>query len=167
MNLRQVTGTFTRPNDTDAYAIGDVVANSTTAPVAINFANASRSNDGSNTIIDAMLIDSAAQATKGQFELWLFKTAPTMDNDNAAFTPTDAELLNLVGIIDFTGAPRVGDATAGAGGNAVYYGKASNGSFEPKFRTKVASRILYGVLVVRNAYTPVADEVFTIVLTLD
>jgi hypothetical protein len=59
-------------------------------------------------------VDSANQTVKATVELWLFDTTFTPDNDNAAFTPTDAELLTLVGIIQFS-TWFVGDATAAAG----------------------------------------------------
>lgn len=166
MNLRKVSATLTRPNDTTQYAIGDVVANSTTAPVAIAFAGVVRDHNGTNEIKKAFMIDSANQSTKGDFELWLFHTAPTMDNDNAAFTPTDAELLNLVAVITFAGADAVvGDATSGAGGNAVYFGKFKSTS--SIVGTKASAKALHGVFVARNTYTPVAQEAFTFELFMD
>ena len=164
MSYKKVTASVTRPNDTTQYAANDVWANGT--PAALNFANVVRANDGSNKIVKAMLVDSASQATKGQFDLWLFDTAPALDADNAPFTPTDAELAALVGIIRFNGAVD-GDATSGAGGNAVDFGKTINGFQELPIRTKVASRSLYGIVVVKNTYTPVAQEVLTFTLWVD
>lgn len=156
MSYRKFTGAITRPNDTTQYAANDAWANGT--PAAISFANIVPSNDGSSKIVKAKLIDSANQSTKGQFDLWLFHTAPTLDADNAAFTPTDAELDNVVGILRFDTAVD-GDATSGAGGNAIYFGKTVNGFQEMPIRTKSTSRTLYGVVVVKNAYTPVAQEI--------
>lgn len=167
LQLRKVMATLVRPDDTTQYAAGDVVANSTSAPTPILFTNLTRSNSGSNTIYSAMLIDNSNPTTKGEFELWLFSAAPTMDNDNAVFTPTEAELATLVGIIDFPTAV-VGNAAADAAGNLVYPGKSISGDdFELKIRAGTALKTLYGVMVVRNAYTPIAEEEFTIVLTVD
>ena len=156
-----VNGTFTRPADTTAYAAGDAVTDSTTAPTVVTFTNCARANGLSGIISSAIMIDGAAQATKGQFELWLFDTTVTPDNDNAVFTPTDAECATLVGVIEFT-TWFVGDATAGAGGNAVSIAKGQN--FQ--FKCGAASRNLFGLLVVRNAYTPVSAEVFTFRLNI-
>ena len=54
----------------------------------------------------------------------------------------------------------VGDATSGAGGNAIY--QATDIDFD--FQTATNSRDLYGILIVRNAYTPVSAEAFTFTL---
>lgn len=152
---------FTRPADTTAYAAGDAVTNSTSAPVVLTFASVARANGGSGVVIAAQMVDSASQATKGNFELWLFDTTVTPDNDNAVFTPTDAECATLIGIVQFATA-FVGDATAGAGGNAVYV---AQGLTIP-FTCGGASTSIFGLLVLRNAYTPVSAEVFTIRLTV-
>ncbi len=151
----------TRPADTTAYAAGDVANESTSAGTSISFANCVRANGGSGTILSAFLVSSAGQATKGSFELWLFNADPGADNDNAVFTPTDAEMLTLVGIIPFTVA-YVGDATSGAGGNCIY----PSTPLSLPFVCGGSTTTLYGVLVVRNAYTPVSAEVFTATLRI-
>lgn len=158
---KQISASLTRPADTTAYAAGDAVTNSTTVPVAITFQNCARANAGSGRLIGATMVDSANQATKGIFELWVFTALPTPDNDNAAFTPTDAECATLVGIIPLN-ATFVGDATAGAGGNCVY--EAAPSDFP--FTCGVGVDDLYGLMVVRNAYTPVSAETFTFILRL-
>lgn len=156
-----VNGSFTRPNDTTAYASGDAMTDSTSAPTIINFANVASANNKGGVIIGATLIDSANQSTKGLFDLFIFDTTATPDNDNSAFTPTDAELATLVGVISFD-TPINGDATSGAGGNAVYPAVGLN----LPFKTGASSRDLFGLLVARNAYTPVAQEVFTVRLNV-
>lgn len=154
------SATFTRPADTTAYTSGDVVNNSTSAPVIMTFPNA---GSGEGAIIQtATLFSSANQATKLAGELWLFDTAMTMDNDNAVFTPTDAESLTLIAVIAFpASAWVVGDATSGASGNALCNAQ----QLYIPFRTVLGATPdpnIYGVLVARNAYTPVSAEVFTI-----
>lgn len=152
---RTISATFTRPADTAAYAAGDVVNNSTTAPVIMTFAGAVNTDFQMGVIAQATLIDSSNVATKLDCELWLFDTTITMDNDNAAFTPTDAELATLVGIIPFgTSYWKVGDSTS----NAVCH---VQGLAIP-FNVIHASNALYGVLVARAAYTPVSAEAFTV-----
>lgn len=156
-----INASVTRPADTTAYAAGDAVTDSTSAPTVITFTNVAKANNGGGTIVSAELIDSANQSTKGIFELWVFDTTVTPDNDNAVFTPTDAELATLVGIIPFD-VSYVGDAQSGANGNAVYQANFLN----LPFKAGAASRNLFGLLVVRNAYTPVSGEVFTIRLNV-
>ena len=156
---RTISTSFTRPSDTTAYAAGDVVCNSTSAPVIMTFAGAVNTDFQMGVIAQATLIDSANQSTKLDAELWLFDTTVTMDNDNAAFTPTDAECATLVGIVPFSTAYwKSGDATAGAGGNAVCHVQ----GLSIPFNVVHASNALYGILVARNAYTPVSAESFTV-----
>lgn len=161
--MRAVLDSFTRPNNTTAYAAGDVVTAATAA--VLEFAHAAPHPGSGGVVIAATLIDGACQSTKGDFELWLFDTAPTIDNDNAAWTPTDAELQALVGVIDFGGTPLVGDATSGAGGNVVYP-TGAEANLPLPFKCVNGSASLYGVLVVRNAYDPVAQETFAVRLLI-
>ena len=149
--------TLTRPNDTAVYAAGDVVSNSTGAPV-VQPISVARENAGGGVIQSAVLVVSANQATKGDFEVWLFDTVPTAMEDNAAFDPTAAEMANLVGVIDFGGAPLVGNAGAGAAGNCVYTVDAPS----LPYKCGAGTTNLWWVLVVRNAYTPTAVEVYTL-----
>ena len=150
---------FARPADTTAYAAGDAVTDSTTVPTALLFPNCAGQAGGSGLILSALLIDSFNQATKGQFELWLFTSPPVADNDNAVFTPTDAECRTLVGVVQLS-SPFVGDATSGTGGNCAYQATGLN----LPFRAASGTASLYGLLVVRNAYTPGSGERFDISL---
>ncbi len=157
----KVNSSFTRPADTAPYAAGDALADSTSAPTVNTVTNAARINAGSGVILNATLIDSAAVATAGSFEAWLFDTTWTPDNDNAVFTPTDAELATLVCIVPFN-VSYVGHATVGAGGNRVYQSDPINRGFV----CGAASRNLFWALVVRNAFIPVSAEIFTLRLTI-
>lgn len=152
---------ITRPANTTAYTAGDVIAEVTTNDHLL-FSEVVRKgpNHGSGMITNAIIRSSANQGTKLDAELWLFSVDMTEVADNAAFAPTDAELLTLVGVIDFPVASwKAGAATAGAGGNAVCLVE----NIGIAFRT---TENLYGVLVARNAYTPVASEIFTVDLVI-
>jgi len=154
-----ISGTFTRPADTNAYTIGDVICNSTSAPVVITFTGISKASAGVGMIQDALCITSANQTTKPDIDLYLFDTAPTIDNDNAAFTPTDAELLTLIGVVNFGASDfKAGDITSGAGGNAFCHVRNLAMPFKSVGATTNA---IYGVVQARNAYTPVSGEIFT------
>jgi hypothetical protein len=114
---------------------------------------------GGGAVIESAVITSKANAaTKLDADLLLFSaTISDLDADNAAFTPTDAQLETLVGVISFpTASWKAGDATADAGGNAFC---AVN-----NLGLVVKSDALYGVLVARNAYVPYSGEVFKITL---
>lgn len=163
MNVTAVGGltktaddSFTRPNNTTQYAANDAVSDSDSAPSVLEF-DVARGDGGSGVILQAICVDSANQATKPDLELWLFDTAPTGKEDNAAFDPSDAETRNLVAIIPFGNADFLGGiATSGADGNCV---NDVQGLAIP-FNCKGNDKKLYGLVVVRNAYTPVAQEVF-------
>ena len=163
-----ISATITRPANTTQYTAGDAVTNSTSAPVAMTFSDVALSKGGGGTIADVLLVLSANNTgtLAGDFELWLFQgaAAPTADNDNAAFTPTDAECADLVAIVAFEGSDSfVGTATAGAGGNVVYHPSRRALLYTCQADTKD----LYGLLVVRNAYTPVTGEIFTVTLKVE
>ncbi|HKX31494.1 MAG TPA: hypothetical protein VJ302_27655 [Blastocatellia bacterium] len=156
-----VSASKTRPADTTAYAVGDAITESTSSPTVMTFSGVARANGGSGIIIGALLIDSANQTTKGQFELLLYDTTFTPDNDNAANTPTDAEMETLIGTIQFN-LSSVGDATSGAGGNCAF----PVGNLSIPFTCGGGSTSIFGQLVARNAYTPVSGEKFTVRLQI-
>ena len=159
---RFISASFTRPANTTAYASGDVVCNSTSAPTPMVFSRATVTQGPKfSTIRQVVVVDSANQTTKLTGELWLFDTTVALDNDNDAFTPTDAELATLIGVVEL-GTPFVGDATSGADGNAVYVKSVSI-----PIETKAADNAIYGVLIARNSYTPVSAESFTVRLGIE
>lgn len=173
-----IQATLTLPAGAAVYAAGDAMTDSAASPTALTFANAARYNGGGGIIKGVTILDSANQATKLSAELWLFRgsAAPTPDNDNAPFTPTDAELANLLGVIVFDGPTAgwsyIGDATVGAGGNVILVGRigpSGAGAHLLDLPYKCHSSIanLFGLMVARNAYTPVASEAFTISLDVE
>ena len=151
----------TRPTNTTAYASGDVINESASAGTNLTFSNAVRIAGGSGIIAEAMIDDSANQSTTLEAELWLFDTNPTADNDNAVFTPSDAEMQTVVGVVPIASV-YAGDATAGAVGNLLI----TSGQVNIPFKVADGSRDLFGVLVARNDYTPVSAEVFNIRLKI-
>ena len=154
-----VNGTITLPSAAGTFTAGDAVSD--TGTNIFSFVNAVQRNDHSGVIVSATLIDSAAVAVAGQFELWVFDGTMTADVNDAAFTPTDAECSALIGVIPFSSS-YIGDATAGAGGNRVYPAIGLN----LPFVTGTASRDIYGAMVVRNAYIYVASEAFVVRLNI-
>lgn len=157
-----VTAAYTRPGDTTAYASGDVVCNSTSAPVVLTFTGMARYNGGTGRIVGARLISDSAAGTKGDFELHLFDLSTvTIQNDNAAWAPTDAHMLNEVGPIAFGAVPFVGS------GNEIYRLSAGSGGLALEFKCGASDANLYGILVVRSAYTPANAGVLQIELEVE
>lgn len=156
-NTVVISATVSRPNDALQYAAGDQV---TSDPAdAITFSGMGRSVGGSGYVIQAICIDSAAQATKPNLRLYLFSDAPTPNNDNEAWAPSDADMLNLIGYVEFS-SWEVGNSTVGAGGNCASIVE----NLTIPFECGLASDEIYGLLVERGTYTPVAQEVFKVVL---
>lgn len=158
--LTTVAVSKTRLNDTNAYAVGDTISENTSGATVWTFANCARFTGGSGIINKVTIVDGAYVTTTLQCELWLFNATVTADQDNAAFTPTDAELLTHVATIPINTA-YIGDATSGIGGNVLL----SSGVINMSFKC-AADANLYGVLVARNAYVPVGLETFNIMLSI-
>lgn len=147
---------YTRPADTVTYAAGDVIAQSTSAATILTFANLGRVAGGGGFIQNAVLICSTAPALKLDAELYLFDTAPAMQNDNVAWAPSDAEMEKCLGVIAFsTGSFKV------AGAN----GMTDAGTLSKSYKCATAQTSLFGILVARNAYVPASAEKFAIRLT--
>lgn len=161
-----VIGTYTRPADTTQYADGDVIDDQNSAAQVV-FTDVARNAGGSGRITDALLVLSAngTALLPGVFELWLFDTAVAAhEADNVAFTPTDGDMLNLIGLVRFS-TPFEADMTAGAVGNVAY--QAVRSFLPVGFKCIALSANLHGTLVAGNAYTPVSGEVFTIRLNVE
>lgn len=144
---------FLRPNDTTQYSAGDQIADSATALLAspIIFKGMAAANGGGGIIQSALFIDSVAAATKPDLELYLFTSQVAAVGDNAAWNPTDLEMLNCIGVIAFaTGSFK----TCGANGIIP----ATNPTLA--YNCGESSTVLIGQLVARNAYTPTALERF-------
>lgn len=162
-----LTDAITRPNDTTQYAAGDVIAEATTNDY-FTFGDASANPAArfkprpTGLITGARITSSANQSTKLDAELVLFHTAFTETADNAAWNISDAQLLTRIGSIDFPAASwSAGNAAAAAAGNA--FCDVDNRGL---VYTLTDDMVIYGALIARNAYTPVANEVFTISLLL-
>ena len=143
---------ITRPADTTAYAANDALANSTSSPTTggFTFTGAARKSGGSGIITDAVIVSSNPAGTPLQGEIWLFDSAVTAINDNAAFALSDSDAKLFVGKIAFTVAV---DAT----NNSQAHVTGLNIMF-----TCVGSANLRYLVKVKNAYAPANAEVLTV-----
>jgi hypothetical protein len=146
---RLVQSSVTRPADTTAYAAGDVVGGLLTFGAG----------QAHGIVETAVLVGTAAEATKPELDLFFFSEPPTVAADNAAFVPTDDQMINTcLGVITFLAADfHVGSAN-GVAHNVLHQ--------NPSVSFLAPSGLFYGVLVARNAYVPISAEVFAVKLGL-
>jgi len=119
----------------------------------LTFANAARVTGGGGVIKNIVIVDDASQSV--QLELWLFNQTFTAGADNAAWTPVEAELHNLVAVI----------TTA----DGAYYTGGATGTVcvvEVSQRYDVVGTSLFGRLVTRGAPTFVATDDVTVIIGL-
>ena len=146
---------LTRPADTTVYTAGDVISDAT-GDAHFTFSEVLRPSELSAAITVARLHSDANQTTKIDGELWLFHTDIAAVADNAAFVPSDAEMLTLIGVLSFSSTNwKVGTATVGTGGNAV------SEIVNAGLVIRGGRKDIYGQLVVRNGYTPISGEIIT------
>lgn len=149
---------FTRPNDTTQYGIGDLVANSVTAGsvVPVSFANAVRAAGEVSRLERIRIRKTGTSTTNAQFRVHLFSASPTVVNgDNGVFTPSSVAgwIGSLDAVVDRAGS----DGAIGAGVPVI----GSSITF-----TIPAGTTLFALLEARAAYTPAAQEQFTLVAEL-
>mgnify|MGYP001564316146 CR=1 FL=1 len=151
----------TRPADTTAYAAGDVISESATdgAGTGWTFTNVAYGEGGGGYITKATIDYTTAQTFGAT--LLLFSVTPTSElDDNAGNTsPITADVDNFIGAIAF-------DALVDHGtGRSYSVATPGSGQGLPlKFQCEAASRTIYGVLVTRDAFTPVSQDIVSIIL---
>jgi hypothetical protein len=155
--INNPSASFTRPNDTLAYAVGDLVANSTTAgavvPLQVPLGNIVAVGHGITRITRARLTKSGTSPANANFRIHLYQGAPTPANgDNGAWSSDNA--LNWLGNIDVTSMLAFTDGCTGTG-------SATAGS---EMFLRLANGSLFALIEAKAAYTPVANEVFTVTL---
>jgi len=158
------SASFTRPADTTQYAVGDLVANSTTAG---SVALMSWTFSGRGLWLRRIEIKkSDPDVTGAAFRLWLTTdSAVTFTNgDNGALSIASSTLpiADVLAALDVTvdkslpGAGDIGYATFDPGLHALANTVGQNETFT-----------VYGFLEARGTYTPASGEVFTVSLRGD
>jgi hypothetical protein len=152
-----ITASITRPADTTAYAVNDTWADSTASPTTGGFTltGACRTSGADGLLQGLAIVSSNDPATTLQGELWLFDSAVTAVNDNAAYALSDTDAVKLVpaGVIPFT----LATSQAGAGANSVY----SAANLNVPYRCSGSANLRF-LVKVKNAYTPASGEVLTV-----
>lgn len=150
--VETLSQTITRPNDTTAYASGDLVANSTTAGSVTPFQLYIPYGRGFK-LWRTGINKSTATTTNAQFRVHFYKDSPTVANgDNGAFSSTSS---NYLGFQDVDGtAPTFSN-------NFRAFGSATSITL---YMVTDTDQLIYGLLEARAAYTPGAQETFSLVL---
>jgi hypothetical protein len=155
----KVQYSFTRPNDTTAYAANDLVANSTTAgsvePIALNIGH------GGFKVHTYSIEKSGTGVANATFNLYLYcgPKPTTTAGDNAAWTraATPKE-----GFFETVASSSLGTMSAHTDGALTY----SEG-WGPYSIGYATHGHLWMFMTAGGAYTPEANEVFTITVYIE
>lgn len=152
---------ITRPNDTNAYADGDLLANNTTASSVTPFSLAiSIENDEPCVLHSGKIVTTDTGAPGASIELWLFRTAVVAashitNGDNGAFSISENDLQAiLTGTFESTKTGSVARLVPKTGLPALI-APVSGG------------KTLNGLLKVKTAFTPIAQSTWTPTLYLE
>lgn len=151
--LDVITGTvLTRPADTTAYAVGDIVANSTTAGSVVPIQFNGLAGDRPGRVLAAKIYKSGTNVTNANFRVHLYNQTPASitNGDNGAM------LTSIAGYIGHFDVSVVHDFTNGAYGDSA--------SDFPRILD--ANGSLYGLIEALGAYTPASAETFTVKLDI-
>lgn len=150
-----VGASLTRPNDTAAYAVGDLIANSITAGQVVPIAlNAARTIDASGMIRRLRLKVNDSAWANATIRVHLYRNIPTASNgDNGAWLTSESGYL---GASDILLDRSFSDAVAGIG-------VANNGA-EFGFEPSAGTQTIYALLECRSVVTPAASKIFTLTL---
>lgn len=149
------SATFTRPADTTAYAVGDLVANSTTAGsvVPLRFLPGNKGIGGKRHLTKCRLQKSGTGVTNASFKIHIIKASsvPSVANgDNSAFSLS--AIATWVGSFDVSSMQAHADGAVGNGAPSV--GNSICIDYSPGDE-------IYAFIEARGAYTPGSAEVFT------
>jgi hypothetical protein len=156
MQIITTTASFTRPNDTTAYASGDLMANSTTAgsvvPVSFSIPRCRAAK-----LYRIGIQKTNTTNTNFVVRLHLYTDSPTVTNgDNAAWVST---------VSGYQGYMAPDAALTFSSGAKIWGPQTSDANtYPPLFIAPDRNGALYGLLEARGAYTPTANEVYTITL---
>ncbi len=153
MKLAIIPASFTRPNDTTAYDIDDLIANSTTANQVVPMELVATRAFNSPALLRRARIFVNDTAFAGKIiRARFYRNKPVPANgDNAAYSTDRAEYLGRVDVLlDET-------FTDGAGGIGIPV-VGSDIMFMPKLGTQS----IFALLAARSAVTPAAQKIFTL-----
>lgn len=161
-----VAASFVRPADVTAYAAGDLVANSTSAAVPLEFPNVARAT-GEAIRIERVRMRSdktPGSITNASFIVHIFRKAPVLNvNDNAAFQASG--VLQVANIDGYVGTvPVVFGYAAAIGARGVGVPAAGSGITCEAAGAAAHETSLWVVVEANAAYVPASGETVTVTL---
>jgi hypothetical protein len=147
-----VGGSFSRPADTTAYNIGDLVANNTVAGSVVPIPCAVARVTGGSGVARRVRLSTNKTGLVGteSFRVHFFKTIPTVTGgDNAALAVNGIASIAL-GYVDITMSAIYSDGAKGFTSTDIVYDAAGG------------SQNIYGLIEARSAYSPASGETFTL-----
>ena len=167
--MKSVAVEFTRPADTTAYTIGDVIGPA--SPAVMTFAGIGAGGSRFVHVKGCRVTTNSTNVTTSGMALHLFNSSITPIADNAPFTFLWANRTS------YQGTTFVGDLQTysgmgyGAGSDAAY-GWASadyEGAYgqNPVLAKSASNGAIYGVLAAIAAYTPASGQIFRVELIVE
>lgn len=148
---------FTRPADTTAYAANDAIADSTSAPTLLSFANCANADAGQGYIVKTRLMTNQKTCT-ARFRLSFYHTTPSPVNDNAPKPMLYANRDKLIGRIDLDPCN-----TEGTTSDAAYV---LSTALLPYVCAENSTSI-YCILTTLDAFTPASAQQFYLEITCE
>jgi hypothetical protein len=146
----RAVATITRPGDTTAYAVGDVVTSAT--PVAMTFAGVCRVNGGSGYLVGALLATDQSTNVAAFRANFHISAPPTPVADNAANVRLWANNSIRLGHMDFPA------MTTGTGSNTAAVSEVNDSRIP--YQCGAGTTSISGTLEVSTAFTPANAQNF-------
>jgi len=160
-NMAKVSVEMTRPADTTAYGVGDVVSNSTVTTTLMEFANLTRVNAGSGYLVRVNLFtDKKSIVPRMRIHLFNVNT-PTVAVDNAQMKLLYADAAKYIGFIDL---PAMTTPVDTANSTWSY---ADNDTLRKAVMSAIGSRSIFAMMEALDAFTPASAQKFTLSITLE
>jgi len=153
----QKSASFTRPADTTAYAANDAIADSTSVPTLLSFANCANANAGQGYIVKTRLMTNQKTCT-ARFRLSFYHTAPSPVNDNAPKPMLYANKDKLIGRIDLDPC-----TTEDTSSDAAF----SLSTALMPYVCAAADTTIYCILTTLDAFTPASAQQFYLEITCE
>lgn len=153
--------TLTRPADTTAYAVNDVISSSTTAPDAIIFdmANAGVEAGGSGYLVKLRALTNKKDWT-GKLRIHLYKAAIIPPNDNSLFALLWANRANRISYIDVP-AFTTADATTSDCAHSLV------ADLRLAFKLAAGETRMWAIIQNLDVATPASGQIFFFAITAD
>jgi len=150
---------FTRPANTTAYAVGDAISNSTSAPTVMTFTGVTRADGGGGMLKKVRIVKGASGVTNASFRLFLFvgSSPPSAIDDNAAFTLLYSNRGKRFGSVDLV---MLSEGTGSDSAEDVVLP-------DIPFIVDTSNSNIYGILTAQGAWTPTSAEKFFIEITVE